>query len=274
MWQLSLIVLGLAFLYRDVLARLVAQWWNDPNFSHGFFVPAFAALVIWWDRERLARIPVMPSWFGLLFLAGGLGVLVVGVLGAELFLSRTSLIFVLAGLVVQFLGWGYLRALAFPLLFLFLMIPIPAIVFNQVAFPLQLLASTLAASFLQFVGVPSLRQGNVIQLPVMTLEVVEACSGIRSLITLLTLSVIYGYLMERGTIKRVILALSAIPIAVLSNSLRIVGTGLLGEFWDPEKAQGFFHTFSGWVIFVVSLGLLFALHSLMKLFAKKREASA
>ena len=231
-------------------------------------------MVVWQSKEKLRAIPLAPSWAGLVIIAGSLALLIVGVLGAELFLSRVSLVSLLAGCIVHFLGWAHLRAMVFPVAFLFLMIPIPAILFNQIAFPLQLLASQFAAGVLQLSGVPTLRLGNVIQLPVMTLEVVEACSGIRSLITLLTLSVIYGYLMERGTIKRVILALSAIPIAVLSNSLRIVGTGLLGEFWDPEKAQGFFHTFSGWVIFVVSLALLFALHSLMKLFAKKREASA
>ena len=198
----------------------------------------------------------------------------IGVLGAELFLSRTSLIFLLAGMVVQFLGWAHLRAMAFPVAFLFLMIPVPAILFNQIAFPLQLLASQFAASFLQFAGVPTLRQGNVIQLPVMTLEVVEACSGIRSLVTLLTLAIIYGYLLESSIWKRVLLALSSIPIAVLANALRIVGTGLLGEYWGPEKAQGFFHSFSGWVIFVVALLLLFGVRSVMQWLTSFRKRPA
>lgn len=210
-------------------------------------------------------LPVKPSWFGLAVAAGALGVLVVGVLGSELFLSRSSLVLLLAGLVIHFLGWPHFRILLFPLAFLLLMIPIPAILFNQIAFPLQLLASQLATSSLELLGVPALRLGNVIQLPVMTLEVVEACSGIRSLVSLTTLAIIYGYLRETRDLRRVFLAISAVPIAVFANALRVAGTGLLGQYWSPEKAQGFFHTFSGWLLFVASLLMLFALHSFMKL---------
>ncbi len=273
-WKVALLTLLIAFLYKRVLASLVMQWWEDPNFSHGFFVPLFAGFVIWSERKKLSEIPLTPSWLGLPLILGSLCLLVVGVLGAELFLSRTSLIFLFAGLVIHFLGWAYFRALLFPIAFLFLMIPIPNIIFNQVAFPLQLLASQLAASFLQMVGVPTLRQGNVIELPIMTLEVVEACSGIRSLITLLTLSIIYGYFLESVVWKRMILAAFSIPIAVLANSIRIVGTGLLGEYWEPEKAQGFFHSFSGWVVFVVALVLLFAAHSLMQGISRLRRRTA
>lgn len=273
-WQATVLTLLIAFLYKGVMSRLAAQWWNDPNFSHGFFVPLFAAFVIWSQRKELAKVPVAPSWVGLPIVVGALCLLLVGVLGAELFLSRTSLIFLLAGLVIHFLGWKHFRALLFPIGFLFLMIPIPNIIFNQVAFPLQLLASQMAASFLQFAGVPTLRQGNVIELPIMTLEVVEACSGIRSLVTLLTLSIIYGYFLESVAWKRLILAVSAIPIAVAANSFRIVGTGLLGEYWEPEKAQGFFHSFSGWVVFVVALILLFVVHSMMQGVSRMRRKTA
>jgi exosortase len=142
------------------------------------------------------------------------------------------------------------------------MIPIPSILFNQITFPLQLLASKVAAQVLPWMGVPVFREGNVIQLPAMALEVAEACSGIRSLLSLATLAIIYGYLLERRTPLRVGLAVASIPIAVAANSLRIVGTGLLVQYWDPDKAEGFFHTFSGWLIFVVSLAMLFLLHRL------------
>ncbi len=273
-WQTTLLLLLLGLVYKDVMARLAGQWWNDPNFSHGFFVPLFSAFVIWSQRKKLAEIPLGPSWVGLAILFLSLSVLVVGVLGAELFLSRASLVLVLSGLVIHFLGWAHFRALLFPLGFLFLMIPIPNIIFNQIAFPLQLLASQLAASFLQVAGVPTLRQGNVIQLPIMTLEVVEACSGIRSLITLLTLAIIYGYFLEPIVWKRWILALCAIPIAVFANGFRIVGTGLMGEYWEPEKAQGFFHSFSGWVVFVVALVLLFGVHSAMQGISRLRRRPA
>jgi len=184
----------------------------------------------------------------------------VGVFGAELFLSRTSLLLLIAGLISFFMGWQMLRALLFPLLFLLLMVPIPAIIFNQVTFPLQILASKLSAWLLPLLGVPVFREGNVINLPAMPLEVAEACSGIRSLLSLLTLAIMYGYLLEKRIFIRLVLALAAIPIAVAANALRIVGTGLLVQYWDPEKAEGFFHAFSGWLIFVVSLLMLFALH--------------
>src|ERR1700735_5678915 len=179
---------------------------------------------------------------------------------SECFFSCFSLLIVLAGLNVLFLGWNFFRAVLFPWAFLVLMIPIPTIVFNQITFPLQLLASKVASTVLPWFGVPVLREGNVIVLPAMALEVADACSGIRSLMSLATLAVIYGYLMKRRTGVRILLAVASVPIAVAANSLRIVGTGLLVQYWDPEKAQGFFHEFSGWLIFVVSLLMLYLLH--------------
>jgi exosortase len=170
-WQVAIIAGLLLWLYYATLARLVAQWWNDPNFSHGFFVPLFAAFVIWQGRSRLTGLSLRPSWLGLPFLAFGLCLLVVGQMGAELFLSRVSLLITLGGLIVLFLGWRFFRALLFPWAFLFLMIPIPAIVFNQLTFPLQLLASKVASTTLPWMGVPVLREGNVIVLPAMALEV-------------------------------------------------------------------------------------------------------
>jgi len=262
-WQGAILAVLIGFLYYRIAALLVLDWWKDPNFSHGFLIPVFSAFILWRQREQLARLHPKPSWFGLVVIAGSLMMLIVGVLGAEFFLSRSSFVFLLAGLVIYFLGWSYFRATVFPWAFLFLMIPIPTIIFNQVAFPLQLLASRLASALLELVGVPVLREGNLILLPAMPLEVAEACSGIRSLMSLVALAVIYGYFLEPKLLRRVLLALGAIPIAVIANSLRVVGTGLLVHWWDPEKAEGFFHTFSGWVIFVLSLGMLFALHGAM-----------
>jgi len=169
----------------------------------------------------------------------------------------------LGGLVVLFLGWRFLRAAAFPWLFLLLMIPLPALLFNQITFPLQIFASQAAANLLPVLGVPVLREGNVIHLPAMALEVADACSGIRSLMSLVTLAVMYGYVLESRRSLRVLLALAAVPIAVAANSLRIVGTGLLVQYWDPDKAEGFFHTFSGCIIFVVSILLLFAVRRVL-----------
>lgn len=272
-WQMIMLAGALAWLYAPVLSHLIRQWIHDPNYSHGFFVPAFSAFVIWTEKRRLQQLPLRPSWTGLLVLACALVVLTAGTLGAELFLSRSSFLLAIAGLVVLGFGWNYMRAILFPWLFLLLMIPIPAIVFNQITFPLQLLASRAAAHTLPLLGVPVLREGNIIQLPAMALEVAEACSGIRSLMSLTTLAIIYGYLMEPRTSFRVLLAVASIPIAVIANSLRIIGTGLLVQYWDPDKAQGFFHTFSGWLIFVVSLILLFLLHRSLQLLWPKGATS-
>jgi exosortase len=273
-WEGLLLLALVGWLYLSILVRLVGQWWDDPNFSHGFFVPAFALYVLWQDRERLRTIPFTPSVWGLPIILGAMCALVVGVFGAELFISRMSLLLLIAGMVVFFMGWQTLRAVQFPLLFLLLMVPIPAIVFSQITFPLQILASKLSAWLLPLLGVPVLREGNVINLPAMPLEVAEACSGIRSLLSLATLAIMYGYLFEKKTAIRLIMALASVPIAVAANALRIVGTGLLVQYWDPDKAEGFFHAFSGWLIFVVSLLMLFALHKCLIFLDRGKESTA
>jgi exosortase D (VPLPA-CTERM-specific) len=272
-WQGAGILLLIAWLYGSILARLFGQWINDPNFSHGIFVPAFSLFVLWQNRKPLSCIAPAPSWSGLAVLVCALLVLMLGVLGAELFFSRLSLLVLLAGLIVLFSGWPLFRAVLFPWAFLILMIPIPKIVFQQVTFPLQLLASKLSAGLLPIAGVPVLREGNVIVLPSMPLEVAEACSGIRSLLSLVTLAIIYGYLMENRKWVRIVLACSAVPIAVAANSFRIFGTGLLVQYWDPDKAKGFFHVFSGWLIFVVSLLMLFTLHRVIARIWKDRPGA-
>jgi len=255
-----LLVLLLVWLYHSILYRLAVQWWGDPNFSHGFFVPAFSLFVLWQSRNQVKKVRISPSWTGLPIVILALVMLVLGVLGVELFTSRSSFIVLLAGLIILFRGWPLFRAVLFPWAFLFLMVPLPSIILQHFTFPLQMLASKLAAWSLQVVGIPALRDGNVIQLPSISLEVAEACSGIRSLVSLLTLAIIYGYLTEDRNWVRVVLACAAVPIAVLANVFRIFGTGLVGQFWDPSKAQGFFHEFQGWLVFVVSLVLLFAVH--------------
>jgi exosortase len=263
-WKITVLTALLLWLYWPTLARLFQQWGTDNNFSHGYFVPLFSGFVIWQDRARLAQVVRRPSWSGLALIVLGLVLLIVGQMGAELFLSRSSLLILLAGLVILFAGWNVFRALLFPWAFLFLMIPIPAIIFNQITFPLQILASKVAAATLPSFGVPVLRQGNVINLASQQLQVAEACSGIRSLMSLLTLSVIYGYLMERRLWVRYLLALASVPVAVAANSFRIITTGLMVQYWDPDKAEGYFHTSWGWIVFVISLIMLYALHALIR----------
>lgn len=262
-WQGVALLILMGMLYAGILARLFNQWMNDKNFAHGMFVPLFALFILWKNRKELKNIAPAPSWIGLFLIIVGLATLMLGEFGAELFLSRVSLLILLAGLIVLIHGWAFFRAVLFPWAILILMIPIPVIVFQKVTFPLQILASKLASTLLPLLGVVVHREGNVIELAAMKLEVVAACSGIRSLLSLLTLSVIYGYLMEDRNWVRVLLAIASIPIAVVANSFRIVGTGLLVQYWNPDKAEGFFHLFEGWLIFVVSLIMLFMLHGLV-----------
>jgi exosortase len=265
-WQAAILAALSLWLYGPTIYHLVRQWSApDSDFSHGFFVPVFSAFVVWQERRRLSEIIRKPSWSGLVLLALALCLLIVGQLGAELFLARVSMLALIAGLVVLFAGWSFFRAVLFSWAFLLLMIPIPTLVFNKITFPLQLLASRIAADVLPWLGVPVLREGNVINLPSMALNVAEACSGIRSLMSLVCLAIIYGYLMERRIVVRWALALISLPIAIAANSARIVGAGLVVQYWDPEKAQGFYHLFEGWLVFVVCLVLLYLSHLLIQL---------
>ena len=261
-------------MYFRIAGKLVTDWYEIPDFSHGFLVPFFSAFLVWDRRKALGAVPVRQSWAGILLIVLALAILFVGVYGAELFSSRLSFILLLAGLIWTFLGLRMLRELWFPLAVLLLAIPLPAIVFNRITFPLQIMASEVASSVLPLLQVPVLRDGNVIQLPIMRLEVAEACSGIRSLMSLFTLSVFYGYFTERTTARRWILALASLPIAVTANVARIVGTGLCVQYWDPSKAVGFFHEFSGWVMFLVSLGCLYLVHRVMELVPLRKPVTA
>jgi exosortase len=262
-WQISVFLALALWLYSSILFHLTLQWLRDPNFSHGFLVPAFSLLVLWRDRQRLLNLPLSPSSAGLWIMAGALCMLVVGVLGAELFLSRLSFVPLIASFIVLFWGWKHLRIALFPVLFLVFMIPLPAIIFNQITLPLQTIASKLAATALPFFGVPVLREGNIIKLPAMALEVADACSGIRSLLSLITLAVICGYTIRERPGTWLVLVAAAVPIAIAANCMRIVGAGLLVQYWNPDKAEGFFHTFSGWFMFLFSVALLFSVRQLL-----------
>lgn len=269
-----LLSLLLVVLYHAIAFKLVDDWYELPDFSHGFLIPFFAAFLVWDKREQLRSTPIAPSWAGVSLVIAGLFALLLGVLGADLFFQRTSFVVLVAGLVWTLLGKKMLGQLKFVLFVLLLAIPLPAIIYNQITFPLQMLASSLSSKLLPVAGVPVLQMGNIIRLPAMDLEVAVACSGIRSLMSLFTVAVIYGYFLERETWRRVVLALSSLPIAVAANVFRIFGTGLCVQYWDPDKAMGFFHEFSGWLVFLVSLGCLYLVHLSMRAFAGKGRSLA
>jgi exosortase len=257
----ALLLVPLAVLYWTLLRGLADNWWDDSNYSHGFLIPVFSGYLIWRDRERLRAEANTGSWLGLPVVLAGLGMLLLGQIGAENFLSRSSLIVVLAGLVWFHFGGRALRAVLFPLTFLLFMIPLPAIVFYAVAFPLQNLAAQNAAWLLDRLGLPVLLDGNVIQLANIALGVTEACSGIRSLISLLALATAWAYMTLPGLVPRAVFVAAAVPITLAANTMRIVVTGLIGQWFGSAYAEGFFHGFSGWLIFVFAFLCLLALHA-------------
>ncbi len=263
-FQAGVLLLLAAWLYGPFALRMASQWWQDPNYTHGFFVPVFALFLLWERRAKLATLRIAPAWSGLVILLFALMTLVVSTIKSGFFLYRVSVLLFIAGLTVFLAGWKHLAAISFPLAFLFLMIPSPTLV-EQITFPLQIIASKTASFLLMLAGVPAIREGNIILLPSAQLEVAEACSGIRSLFSLLTLTIVYGYMAETRISVRVLLALIAVPISVFANALRIAFTGLMVEGWGVERAEGMIHALSGWLVFVASLALIFLLHRLMQI---------
>jgi exosortase len=260
----GLFIVSIGLVYWPVVIRLVDDWMHDDNYSHGFLIPPLAAYLVWERWDRLKAAPCSPSRFGLVVVAGSLLVLLAGSLGAELFLSRIALLGALIGSAIYVLGWRHLKLLAFPLGILLLMIPIPAIIFNQVVFPLQLVASRAGEAALSAAGIPVLREGNIIILANTTLEVAEACSGIRSLVSLLTLAIVFGYFADPRPGIRMAIALSAIPVAILANALRVAGTGIAAHYYGAAAAEGFFHSFSGWIVFIAAFAMLFLIVQLLQ----------
>jgi exosortase len=256
--------------YAPILRALVRQWDADPDMSHGFFVPLVAGFIVWQKRAELLAMKPEPNWWGLALVVYGGFQLLLGALAVELFLTRTAILFTLIGAVWFMGGDRILKKLAFPLFLCFFMIPIPGIIYNNITFPLQITASRFAEHALSALAVPVLREGNVLVLPEQELSVVEACSGIRSLLSLTFLSLIYGYFFERRMWLRVVLFFATIPIAIVANASRVTLTGILTQI-KPELAEGFFHTASGWVIFMVALFILVFTHQVISRAAAAME---
>lgn len=293
LWKILALGCALVFAYATVLQKLFNDWWNDENYSHGLLIPFIIGYILWSQRDRFARTARSTNVvMGLSAVGLALAGLWAGTAGAELFIQRVSLALMLAGVVLYFWGFQLLKLLVVPFFLLLLAIPIPSIIFNKVAFPLQLFASRCAVWAMGLFDIPVLRQGNVIELMPLgaretkRLEVVEACSGIRSLMTLVTLAVVFAYFTHPrrddsdngpkspgsnllsqvrtyGFWRSSILVLSAVPIAIFTNALRVSGTGVLARYYGTQVADGFFHSFSGWVIYIVAFAMLFAVGLLL-----------
>ena len=261
--KVGIIIASLAILYFHVAQGLVSDWIHMPDFSHGFLIPIVSFYFVYERRKELSALSPSTTWGGLGLIVLGILLLLLGNLATEFFTMRFSMLVVLGGVILFLLGKETFKTLLFPLAFLIFMIPIPSILMDRITFPMQLFASKVAAESLYLIGIPALREGNVILLANTSLEVAEACSGIRSLISLLALSVVFAYLSQKTALKRVLLVLSTFPIAIIANAARVTGTGILAHHYGDKVAQGFFHGFSGWILFVVAFVCLFLLGSIL-----------
>jgi exosortase len=249
--------------YAPLLAGLARQWATDPEMSHGFFVLPVVAFVVWRRRGELAGIQPGPNWWGFGIAVWGAAQMLTGTLAAQVFVARTAFLVSLTGAVLFLGGTRALKTLAFPLLLLLFLIPIPAIVYARVTLPLQIFASAAAETVLNGIGIPVVRDGNILELPHERLSVVEACSGIRSLLSLSFLSLVYAYFFDRRVAMRWVLLAATVPIAIAANAARVTLMGILSEY-RADLAHGAFHLFEGWVLFLVALGLLIGVHQLLR----------
>lgn len=265
------VLIGAAILvYAPILAYMVHQWSWDDDYSHGFLIVPLALWFAWERKPKLRRVEFSGSWLGLLPLAMGTTTLLIGRLGIELMNMRISFVFTVIGLVVLLLGRRAFGILAFPLLFLFLMVPLPRSVVNVVAFPLQLMATDFAVNALYLLEIPALREGNIIHLANTQLFVAEACSGLRSLTALITLGVIFAYFFRKSAAERIIIVLSAIPIAILVNAFRVALTGGLTHHLGEEAASGWIHQTEGLFTFGIAFLLLLLEAWLLAMFWPRR----
>ena len=259
-----LVALGaILFAYHHVLSGMIKDWYLDENSSHGFIVPVVTAYLIWKRRSVLIDLPIKPNVWGLFLLLAGIGLLLLGWVATEYFTMRFSLIVVLCGCITYCFGWPVLSAIAGPMAYLILMIPIPAILYDAAAFPLKLFVTQVSVSFMKAIGIMVVRDGNVMAFPNITLEVVNACSGLRSLTSLLAVGLAYVMLVVKVRWQKAVLIALIFPIALAANMVRVIGTGILAQYYGAAAAEGFFHEFAGLVIFMASIIMLTVAHGIL-----------
>ncbi len=271
--SLGILLSAMTLLYFPVLQKLAHDWDTNDNYSHGYFIPILSIYIIYSLKDDLQQLPVKGSIAGLFLLIAGLAQLIIAHAGSEFFLQRASLIPVLSGIVLFCLGFSFFKKLLIPICYLIFMIPLPAIIWNKIAFPMQLLGSYLTEKIVGLMQIPIFREGNILYLSNTTLEVVDACSGLRSLTTLFALSAVFAILSSHTPLQKWILFLTAAPIAIFANIVRLSATAALASKFGGEVAQGFLHDFSGLVVFAVGILLLVTVSNTLKKFAHKSRTN-
>lgn len=274
-WRGAALAAAVVILHWSTLSILVRRWYYEDDYSYAFFVPLVSLYLIWQKRRSLLSVSRDPARLGFVVMLFAFLCQILGIAAGIGYLQGLSIVILLIGIALFLGGRRVLRIAAFPILYLVLMIPLPGAVHSAIAFPLQLFASRVSAVILELLGIAVARDGNILQLSGITLQVAEACSGIRSMTGLLGMGILLGYLVSTRTWERILLALSTIPIGIAANVLRVTGTGLVCEYVGRKYGQGFYHGFSAWIIFVFALVVLLLETSLLSaLFGEAATADA
>lgn len=254
----SIIIIFAAYfwLYFGVISDMVLEWYKNPDNSHGFIIPFMTGYFIYKKAEFLKKVIIKPLNSGIIIIMIGLIFFIIGYLGAAYTTMRISMLIVLAGIILSIIGSDFFKLISFPFFYLIFMIPVPRYLYDSLSFPLRIIVTKYSVLFLQLLEFPAFREGNMIMLENMNLQVIDVCSGIRSITSLVAIATAFAYMIEKNNLKRLAIIILAVPISIISNGCRIIITAILGRYFGPQIADNFFHQATGIVVFITSIVIL------------------